>query len=507
MRLARLRAFLILLASIMLLVACRPVPTPVPAPTLTPTPASQPADIRRLTILYTNDEHGWIASLPQKDGSKLGGAAELLGRWRQTESYTAAGPFLVLSGGDMWTGPAISSWFNGDSAAEMMNLLGYRAAAIGNHEFDFGVETLRRHAREAKFPFLSANLVRKGTTEPPDFAQPFTVIEVGGVKVGVIGLSTTLTPQVTNPQNVADFEFLPYADALRRTIPQVKAAGADLVVILAHVCSLEMRELAPTARDLGADVLTAGHCHELVAEEATGLSLIGSGQFWQSYTRLTLELDLTNHRVVSRRVALVSNKTETDGTPAADEAVAGRVAHWQAQTDKALGEVIGYTATGLAHRSDALMNLVTDAWLWAYGTANAAVINRGSFRQAIDAGPLTLGDIVGVLPFNNTIVDVAVTGAQLQENLVCCGGALGGIRYRNGKVTTPAGEPLDPQKTYHVLINDFMAGGGDKYLFGKQDPPAYFTAIDWRQPVIDYVKQLGTSEAKPLETLLDPAPR
>lgn len=504
MRWLRWYMLLILIVCTWLSAACLPRSSPAVAPGALPT---QSADgIRRLTILYTNDEHGWIAAQPQKGAGKLGGAAELLGCWKQMEGYTPDGPYLVLSGGDMWTGPAISSWFSGDPAVEVMNLMGYRAAAIGNHEFDFGVETLRRHAREARFPFLSANLVQRGTREPPDFAKPFSVVEVAGIKVGLIGLTATQTPEVTNPQNVAGFEFLPYAATLQRYVPQVKAMGVDLVVVLAHVCGTQLRGLASTARGLGVQVLTAGHCHEQIAEDLGGLALIGGGQYMQSYARLVLDVDVGRDAVVGSKAEVVRNVTPAEG-PAADETVAARVAHWQAQADKALGQVIGYTRNGLPHRSDALLNLVTDAWLWAYGTADAAVTNRGGFRQGIDPGPITLADVVGVLPFNNTIVDVTVTGAQLKENLDCCGGAIGGLRYRDGLLTTADGQPLDLRGHYHVLINDFMAGGGDNYRFGRQDPQAYNTAIDWRQPVIDYIRHWATDEAKPLERYLDATAR
>jgi 5'-nucleotidase / UDP-sugar diphosphatase len=485
------------------LAACTVVPSPNPAPTTAPQGLAQP---KRLTILYTNDEHGWLAAQQNKDGSSVGGAAEMLGRWREQEGYTPDGPFLVLSGGDMWTGPAISTWFNGDSAAEVMNLMGYQAAAVGNHEFDFGLDVLARHAKDAKFPFLSANLVKKGTTEPPDFVRPYTVVDVDGIRVGILGLTTRSTPVTTNPKNVADFSFLPYADALARNVPAMKAAGAEVIIALAHVCSLEMRLLAPRAKQLGVDVLTAGHCHERIAEEVAGLPLIGGGQYMQSYARLPLEIDATTRQVTAGKPEVIANRSAAGVAPS-DATVAGRVAHWQQQTDAALGEVIGYTKDGLAARSNALLNLVTDAWLQAYPTADVALNNLGAFRQGIDAGPITLGDIVGVLPFNDQIVDAAVTGAQLKENLDCCDSAIAGITYRDGKLLLADGTPVDPQKTYHVLINDFMAVGGDRYKFDKQDPNAYFTAIDWRQPVIDALKRLATSERAPLELHLDTGAR
>jgi 5'-nucleotidase / UDP-sugar diphosphatase len=506
-----------LLAALIILAGCQMAPlavTPAPDATLIPTlrdgaatalPAAQniqSSSPRHLTILYTNDEHGWIAAQTQKGGGTTGGAAEMLGRWKATEGYQPGGAYLVLSGGDMWTGPAISTWFNGDSTAEVMNLMGYQAAAIGNHDFDFGVDVLRRHAAASRFPFLSANLVRKGTTEPPDFVKPFAIIEAGGLKVGVIGLTTVDTPHVTNPRNVADFSFLPYTDALTRYVPQARAAGAQLLIVLAHVCAGSLRDLAPTAKVLGVSVLAGAHCHERITEQVDGLSLIESGSYMQAYVRLALDVDPATGTVSNVQATLVDNHTGQDKI-SPDAAVGAAVAIWQGKADAALGEVIGYTKTGLGAQSPALFNLVTDAWLAAYPNAQVAITNRGGFRQALPSGPITLGDIVGVLPFNNTLVDAAVTGAQLTENLDCCGGAVGGLRPQGNGWTLADGTPLDPTKTYHVLINDFMAAGGDNYRFDKQDPHAYYTAIDWRQPVIDYIRQLASTQAKPLETLID----
>lgn len=504
MRRAFLRSLLLITTVLLLLAACISLP---PTGSVTPPQIGAPsANTTRLTILYTNDEHGWLAAQKGARGQWLGGAAEMLGQWRKAEGYTPDGPFLALSGGDMWTGPAISTWFNGDPTVEAMNLMGYKAAAIGNHEFDFGLKVLRRHAQESQFPYLSANLVKRGTTEPPDFARPYAIVEAAGLKIGVIGLSTTAVPHTTHPKNVAEFDFLPYADALARVVPQVKATGADVVIVLAHICGAEMRTLAPQARQLGVDVLTAGHCHEQIAAEIAGLPLLGGGQFLQSYAKLSLNVDTTTHRVTAGKPTLVQNLAPESGGPT-DAAVAARVAHWEAETGKALGEVIGYTQNGLAHRATPLLNLVTDAWLQSYPAADVAMTNLGGFRQGIDPGPITLGDVVNVLPFNNQLVDAAVTGAQLKENLVCCGGAIGGITYRGGKLLLTNGASLEPNTTYHVLINDFMAGGGDKFMFGQQDPNAYFTAIDWRQPLIDYLKRLGTNATEPLELHLDSTPR
>jgi 2',3'-cyclic-nucleotide 2'-phosphodiesterase (5'-nucleotidase family) len=213
--------------------------------------------VRSLVILYTNDEHGWMEGT-----EKGGGAANMMGLWREQEGYSEDGPYLILSGGDMWTGPAVSSWFDGESMADVMNVMGYDAAAIGNHEFDWGIEGLRDRAAQSEFPFLSANIRIQETGEPAGFAIPFAVQEVNGIPVGLIGLTTTSAPRTTMPDHVAGLEFFAYREALEEVVPQVRAGGAELLVVIGHICSDEMEWLVPTAAELGIAVIGGGHCHD-----------------------------------------------------------------------------------------------------------------------------------------------------------------------------------------------------------------------------------------------------
>src|SRR5512136_1350313 len=113
-----------------------------------------------ITILHTNDEHGWILPAERNKTTLASGAAELMGVWQKNEGYPNAST-IALSSGDMWTGPAISTWFMGEPTAEVMNAMGYRAAAVGNHDFDFGRDVLKQHRAASKFPFLAANVTIK----------------------------------------------------------------------------------------------------------------------------------------------------------------------------------------------------------------------------------------------------------------------------------------------------------------------------------------------------------
>lgn len=470
-----------------------PVSTP---PVPTPTPTARPAQtLRHLIILYTSDEHGWLEPTEES-----GGAAGLVGLWREKEGYTPAGPYLVLSGGDMWTGPAVSSWFKGESMVEVMNAMGYHAAALGNHDFDFGLDVLRQRAGEMAFPLLSANVRDRVTGQAPDGIAPYAVREVGGIRVGLIGLTTLLTPEITFPDHVAGLDFVPYAEALKAIVPQVKAEGARLLIVVGHICPQEMAALVPTAQELGIAVIGGGHCHTRVGQVKGGVALISGGENLEAYARADLTFDLAADR-------LVDVQAYTRGNPAggaSDLTVAAVVDRWRARADAALSDVIGYTEKGIAQHSGAMFSMITDAWLWAY-PADVALTNLGGVRQALPAGEITRDDIVGVMPFNNTLVHVRLTGRQLIENIQCCGPAVGGMTTVGG-YRLADGTPIDPESTFDVLVNDFIYAGGDGFKLKTYDPDAYQTGIDWRQPVIDWIKSLQTSAQNPLDPYLNTAP-
>jgi len=483
----------------LLLAACEDKPGPTVSATAEPAgPTAEAEALRHLTILYTNDEHGWM-----EPTDETGGAAGLMGLWREEEGYTEDGPFLILSGGDMWTGPAISTWFDGESMAEVMNAMGYDAAAIGNHEFDFGLGGLAERATQAEFPFLSANIRDKGTGDVADVALPYVVQEVNEVQVGLIGLTTVETPHTTRPDNVADFDFIAYQEALAEVVPQAKADGAALLVVIGHICGNEMRTLAPRAAELGIAVIGGGHCHERVSSVVDGVALVEAGGFMQAYAKVELIFDTASGAVVSIEPSTHSNQASPEQ---ADPEIAAVISQWRAETDAALSQVIGYTQTGIDRGSDEMFNMVTDAWLKAYPAADVALTNTGGFRQAIPAGEITLGTIVGVLPFDNVLIDVELTGEQLRENLQCCHPVVAGMTTVGG-YTMADGTPLDAAATYHVLVNDFMYAGGDDFKLKVYDPDAYDTAIDWRQPVIDWIMSLDTSPEDPLDEHLDPVAR
>ncbi len=448
---------------------------------------------QRIVILYTNDEHGWMQA-----SDNYGGAAGLMGLWKEQEGYSADGPFLILSGGDMWTGPAISTWFKGESMVEVMNAMHYDAAAIGNHEFDFKITGLRNRFAESDFPFLSANIREKATGNIPDFAIPYIVKEVNNVNIGIIGLSSTSTPLTTFPDHVVDYYFSSYTDALTEFVPQAKNDGAEIIVVAGHICLSEMNALVNTANTLGINVIGGGHCNQLVAAVTNNVALIQGGYHLENYAKLEIYYDTENNQVDSIEPSVHNN---VGGTP--DPQIEAIVDSWEIQMNDTLSHVIGYADQEIGDRSNGMFNMITDSWLITFPNANISMTNVGGIRQSILAGDITLATMVGVLPFENTIVELDLTGQQIMDgvqNLV-----VGGMTTING-FRLSDGNAIHPDSTYSVLTTDYLYSRPD-YNFQYDDPDPYRTGVQYRQPVIDWIESLNTSAVDPLNNYLDNNPR
>lgn len=485
--------------AVLSLAAC--IPAANPEPTLIAPSSSTPitsTNVENLTILYTNDEHGWM-----EGESKGEGAANLLGLWRQKEGYKPQSDFLILSGGDNWTGPAISTWFKGESMVEVMNKMRYAASTIGNHEFDFGLQNLKQRATEAQFPYLSANIVyKKNGRVPEDLGiQPYTILSAGDLKVGVIGLTTRQTPEITNPNVTGGLEFEDYAPVLRQYVPQMRNAGADIIVVTGHVCISELQTLVPQVKDLGIAMFGGGHCHEVYQGKDGDAIIVEAGSDYLDYAAVRLTIDLKNDQVLQSEYTVNKNQ----GGPA-NQAVQAVVDRWNDKAQSELNQTIGYLKKTLPKGSSEEQSLATETWLLAYPSAQVALTNLGGFRDRLPAGEVTLADITSVFPFDNVLVDVALTGDQLNQvtKEAPFSTSIGGIRKQNGQwVFNSNGELLDPQATYHVLVNDFMYAGGDNYkLLAQFDPQAYNTSIDWRQPIIDWIKTQNSSIDHPLDAAI-----
>ena len=451
-----------------------------------------------ITILYTDDEHGYM----EGEGGEVG-AAELMGVWEDEFGYTLDGPFLVLSGGDMWTGPAVSTWFTGSSMVQVMNAMGYDAAALGNHDFDFGLDQLKLRTEEMTFPLLSANTRYKSDGSiPTDIGiTPFALVDVNGITFGVIGLSGTNTPSVTNPDTVAPYDFINYETALREIVPQVRDAGADIIVVPAHICSGELGGLAIAVSDLEITMFGGGHCHESFSRLSGETILLGGGDYMMSFAYAELIYDPETGSISISDYGTMNNRSgNTVGV------IADIVEEFVAEANIVLAQVIGYSTHRISQRSEEMEKLIAESWLWAFPGVDVALTNTGGIRDALPAGDITIGDIITVLPFDNTIIQLNLTGEQLenilfyrQDNL-----AIGGLEKGIGIwILIKTGVELDPETIYVVLVNSYMYSGGSGYTFSTYDPDGYDTTMPYRQPLIDWIKAQGSTADDPMDDEID----
>ncbi|CAM2005511.1 bifunctional metallophosphatase/5'-nucleotidase [Acanthopleuribacter pedis] len=367
-----------------------------------PAGSAETGDVRDLTILFTNDEHGFMFADEHGDG-----AAGLAAMWREREGYHADGPFLILSGGDMWTGPAQSNWSRGAAMTEIMNAMGYHAAALGNHELDFGFPALQRRAEEAAFPLLSANVTLPNGLQP-SFIQPFTIRPVNGVQVGIVGLTTRETEQLAHPLRLRGLDFADSETALRDVVPRVRRHGAEIVIVIAHMCADQLGPMAETFAALDIALVAGGHCNHLRNEVVAGVPIIEAGGFMRHYARIDLRVDRVHGEITHVEAELVANQSGLT-----DPTVAALVTQKRREADAELFRTIGQAQHGLDAANPILQDWVAAAWLQAAPEAEAALFHPGEIAAGLPAGNITPAHLLVVLPGEDRLFTTLVDAEQL----------------------------------------------------------------------------------------------
>ena len=306
-----------------------------------------------------------------------------------------------------------------------------------------------------------------------------------GVLVVVSPVMPTRIPRTTNPANVRELDFLNYDDALSEIVPQMTAEGVDLILVPGHVCLDELRILAARIKELPIALLGGGHCNELFADSFSDTAVLVGGSHLAAYAWADMTVSAAGAELND------AGYEWTDSNAMADATLAKLVGQWQEKTDSALNIKIGELSDPLPRRGIEQQALITESWLYWFPTADVALSNLGGFRADLAAGDVTQGTIINVFPFNNVVVEVDLTGKQLLRILGRRSNdlAIGGVEISGGQWRfKSSGDEIDENETYTVLVNDFMFAGGDGYeMLAEHDPAGYNTAVDWRQPVIDWI--------------------
>ncbi len=449
--------------------------------------------VQRVTIFYTNDEHGWME--PTED---FNGAAGIMELWESEYGYDRSDSYLVLSGGDMWTGTAISTWFRGKPMVEVMNYMGYDAAAIGNHEFDFTVTGLEQRLSEMNFPLLSANIIEKSTGEIPSFAEPYIIKEVSGIKMGILGLSSITTPFSTFPAYVEDYNFIPYKDAIEKYAPEIIDMGADMIIVIGHICGFEMEALIQVAKKYNIVMIGGGHCHQELAKMVDGVLLLQGGSDLKGFGWAVLNYNIGSGDVDFPFFEYVPNNRGFN-----HEDIEQIIQKWKAKVDEQLGITIGYCSDIIYQNSIDMGNMVVDSWFYSFPEADISITNSGSIRQDITQGDVSVETIVGLLPFENFILELDLTGEEVINSI--SGYLIGGMATING-YTLSDGTPVYPDSNYTVLTTDYLYSITDNNL-STYDSQPYTTEVHYRQPLIDWIASLSSNSQDPLNNYLDSVPR
>ena len=453
---------------------------PATAAAAAPPRARPPRPATRLRVIGTNDFHGALQPRTDSRGVRRGGAAHLASAIRQAraECVAPACESLLVDGGDQFQGTPASNLAFGRPVTRLFNELGYAAAALGNHEFDWGQDTLRARMRDARYPFLGANVRYEDGRDVP-WIRDDTLIARGRLKVGVIGLASVLTARTSATKNVAGLRFLPPGPIVDSLARRLRARGADYVIVLAHdgafcdrtgaaSCRGEIIGIAQSITE-PVDAIISGHTHSLVDANIAGIPVVQAYSSGSAIDVVDLGPDSTVHDV--RNVL-------TDSL-AADPRVARLVRQATARVAPIVNRRVATIAEPLM-RDEAqypLGNLIADAMRDA-GRGDIAVMNNGGIRTGLPAGVATYGTLFEIQPFGNTLYRITVTGAALRDyvervvhrrgqpsihvsgmTILYDSTAAPGERLRS--ITMANGAPLDTAARYRVILNDFSALGGE----------------------------------------------
>jgi 2',3'-cyclic-nucleotide 2'-phosphodiesterase (5'-nucleotidase family) len=478
-------------------------------------------DSTLLRVLAIADFHG--ALLPRiwdwSDGRPVGGAAALRA-WLDSLARACGCTTVRLDAGDQMQGTAISALRYGRPAIDVLNTFALDAAALGNHEFDWSVDTLRARAADARYRFLAANLTDASGTARPTWVVPWVVIERGGQKVGVIGIANARTATSTAPWNVSGLRFGEPAAAVRRALPEVRAAGAQTVLVVAHEgavcdsagCQGEVIDLARRLDSASVDLIVAGHTHRAVRTVVNGIPIIQAG----SSGSAVAVVDFV--RAGGRREVRLHLVTPYADAVRPNAEVAAIVARHGRSVDSLTGRTVARLRFALPREGSehALGRLIADA-LRNSAKADVALINNSGIRDGLSGGPVTFAQLFQVLPFQNRVLRLTVRGAVV---LAALEHALRGeapaahvagleVWYdparpagrRVLRTRTLDGSAIDPAGTYTLAVQDFVAAGGSGYamLAGQ---PAEVTGIVDIDAVVRYLSALRDPVVAPAEPRL-----
>ncbi|MDX3976603.1 5'-nucleotidase C-terminal domain-containing protein [Shinella sp.] len=490
-----------------------------------------------LNILHINDLHSRIEAINKFDsncsaeeegkGECFGGVARLKAAIDAQRQAQTGKNLLLLNAGDNFQGSLFYTTYKGAVEAEFLNLMKFDAMTVGNHEFDDSEDGLATFLDKVQFPVVTANVAASASSKIGDRIKPFIVLEQGGQKIGIVGAVANDTAELSSPgpnvligDDVAD---------ITAAIGELKKQGVNKIIALTHVGY--PRDLAAIAKIPDVDVVVGGHTNTFLSntsDKAEGpyptlvdnpggykVPVVQAGAYSKYLGNLKVVFDDAGVVKASSGEPIL-----IDSSIKPDEAVLARIKELGGPIEELKNKIVAESAAPIDGSREtcraaecAMGNLVTDAILdrtKGQGTT-IAITNGGGLRASIDGGPVSMGEVLSVLPFQNTVATFQLKGSDLVAALENGLGQIeegagrfpqvSGMKYSFDK-SKPAGSrvvsvevkegetfvPLDPAKTYNVVSNNYMRAGGDGYsVFAKAGMNAYDFGPNLELVVADYL--------------------
>lgn len=502
------------------------------------------ADELILDVIFTNDIHGGMApyeatfinpDFPPMLGGGGSHAAYIQEIRSRTDGKTR--DILIVDAGDFFMGHPLGSETEGEAIVAYFNAVGYDLTVIGNHEYDLGEEKLVEMLEPAEFAVLTCNVVSKETGEIVPYAQPYIIVEKMGVKIGIIGLTTTDTAQMSFPDHIKNVEFLPAKPALEKYVDKIKDE-VDLVVVVGHMglpyeplegfeqrygenadpdrerrWGYDAQELAHEVE--GIDLFFGGHMHRGFAEPwidpYTHTMVFQGWAYGSGIGHVEIKIDKETKTVSGYETPSILDGaliTMFQDTYIPEPEVAQLIAHYQESAEAGMDDVIGIADIFISREGpDAqslIGNMVSDA-IREYIDADFAFVNLGGVRGDIPLGPITYREVYNVMPFDNQLVVIEVDGITLKNIIETrIAGTRSGM-YVSGvnvvynrnredfdRVTKllVGGEPWQADKIYEVATSDFLMEGNAGLTLLTEIPESQIIRyeVNLRETIVDYIR-------------------
>lgn len=495
-----------------------------------------------LDILHINDFHSRFESITASDsncdaaGEEKGECFGGIGRLkteidaRRDAIRADGGNVVLLSAGDNFQGSLFYTTYKSKVVTDFFNQMGFDVVATGNHEFDDGPEEYRTFVLAANFPIVGGNFDISKIPDLADKVKGTHILEVGGERIGIIGATTEDTPEIA--ASGPDVPFSPVIDWVKSAVADLESQQVNKIILLSHVGYGIDQEIARQVS--GVDLIVGGHTHTLLSN--TDPSAAGPYPTWidnpdgirvpivqaHQYGRILGDLKVTWDDQ-GNLTAAEGEPVLLDKTVAVNEDFSTQLAALGAPLEEMKAKVVG-EATEMIDgsrencraRECTLGNLAADAQLDRVRDQGVTISiqNGGGVRASFDAGPITMGEVLTVFPFSNTLATMQITGAEVLQALengvsqVEDGGGrfpqVAGLKF-TFDISKPAGSrvsavevqegeawaPLDPAKTYGVVTNNFVRGGGDGYSMFATAANAYDFGPPLEQVLADYIAKQG----------------